>query len=194
VATAKASQLIPCSPSSTLDRVIPPLNEFIRTIVNVTQSLPVTLLSAMILLDRLKSKLPTRACGIAETCHRVFLAALILANKILFDVPIKNQVWSECSSIYSLAEVNLMEKQFLSLLGFQLALTEDSLWYQINSAVMSNVILNHAVMHRASHSSLAAFPFHPLINMGGHSAHLMAGHPSGSYHPNYINTYENIHW
>jgi hypothetical protein len=131
VAVVKASQLIPCSTTSQADRLIPTLSEFVRNVINSTQTLPVTLFAAMILLDRLKTQLPGRAYGSAETCHRVFMAALILANKLLFDVPIKNQIWSECSSIYSLDEINLMEKQFLSLLAFKLHLNEEMLWHQI---------------------------------------------------------------
>jgi len=103
----------------------------------------VTILTSLVLLDRLKSKLPSRACGSPETCHRVFLAALILANKLLYDVPMKNLVWSECSALYSVAEINLMEKQFLALISFKLTVTEDELWHQYN------FIFNHWHHHDA---------------------------------------------
>jgi len=54
--------------------------------------------------------------GMHCTCHRVFLASLILAAKYLNDQSPKNKHWSAHSTVFSVGEVNLMEKQLLSLL------------------------------------------------------------------------------
>lgn len=54
--------------------------------------------------------------GMHCTCHRVFLATLIVAAKYLNDQSPKNKHWSAHSQIFSVGEVNLMEKQLLSLL------------------------------------------------------------------------------
>ena len=61
------------------------------------------------------------------TCHRVFLATLIVAAKYLNDQSPKNKHWSAHSSVFSVGEVNLMEKQLLSLLDFDLRITEADL-------------------------------------------------------------------
>ncbi|KAF9199833.1 hypothetical protein BGZ59_003675, partial [Podila verticillata] len=61
------------------------------------------------------------------TCHRVFLATLIVAAKYLNDQSPKNKHWSAHSQIFSVGEVNLMEKQLLSLLDFDLRITETDL-------------------------------------------------------------------
>lgn len=50
------------------------------------------------------------------TCHRVFLASLIVAAKYLNDQSPKNKHWSAHSTVFSVGEVNLMEKQLLALL------------------------------------------------------------------------------
>lgn len=61
--------------------------------------------------------------GMHCTCHRVFLATLIVAAKYLNDQSPKNKHWSAHSQIFSVGEVNLMEKQLLSLLVSTLSLS-----------------------------------------------------------------------
>lgn len=50
------------------------------------------------------------------TCHRVFLSTLIVTAKYVNDTSPKNRHWARYSSVFSVAEVNLMEKQLLVLL------------------------------------------------------------------------------
>lgn len=61
------------------------------------------------------------------TRHRVFLAALICAAKYLNDSSPKNKHWQRYAALFSLAEVNLMEKQLLYLLDYDLRVTEPEL-------------------------------------------------------------------
>lgn len=75
----------------------------------------------------LPSRLSSNNPGMHCTCHRVFLATLIVAAKYLNDQSPKNKHWSAHSSVFSVGEVNLMEKQLLSLLDFDLRITEADL-------------------------------------------------------------------
>lgn len=60
----------------------------------------------------------------ACTRHRVFLAALICAAKYLNDSSPKNKHWQRYCTYFSLPEVNLMEKQLLYLLDYNLRAEE----------------------------------------------------------------------
>ncbi|KAJ3327284.1 hypothetical protein HDU76_012076 [Blyttiomyces sp. JEL0837] len=59
------------------------------------------------------------------TGHRIFLASVVVACKYLHDHPIKNKSWSaHTQHRFSLAEINLMERQFLYLIDFDLELQD----------------------------------------------------------------------
>jgi len=147
--------------------------------VNFSKTLPVTLLCAFVLLERLQKELPAKAYGSAETCHRVFMAALILTNKLLFDVPIKNQDWAKYSQIYSLLEVNLMEKQFLTLIRFNIHLTDEVLWLQM-SATMGGW-LSYKKTHWRDSSTMRMDDSHKVKKMMDHHRHEGAS-PSRTNH------------
>jgi hypothetical protein len=60
------------------------------------------------------------------TAHRLFLAALIIASKFSNDICPRNKSWVHASAgLFEIDEVNLMEKQFLFLLDFDLMFDEE---------------------------------------------------------------------
>ncbi|KAK4135030.1 cyclin [Trichocladium antarcticum] len=122
------------------DGVLPSIEDFITQLVVSSNVQVPTLMSTLVYLNRLKSRLQPMAKGLRCTTHRIFLASLILAAKYLNDSSPKNKHWATYSVVstqahhfgFSRTEVNLMEKQLLFLLDWDLRITEDDLYASLD--------------------------------------------------------------
>lgn len=121
---------------------LPTLEQFIKNLVRSSNVQVPTLMSTLVYLGRLKASLRHDAKGLRCTAHRIFLACLILAAKYLNDSSPKNKHWAAYTKIklhenlptfgFSTTEVNLMEKQLLLLLKWNLRITEDDLYRELD--------------------------------------------------------------
>ncbi|KAK7544373.1 cyclin [Phyllosticta citribraziliensis] len=144
-APASSKQLPPTPPATPpqnadpLDRRLPSVEAFITSLVERSHVGVATLMTSLVYLARLKSRLPNEAKGMRCTVHRIFLASLILAAKNLNDSSPKNKHWARYTTVrgfdhfgFSLTEVNLMEKQLLFLLDWELRVSRDDLYQHLD--------------------------------------------------------------
>ncbi|KAF9510763.1 hypothetical protein BS47DRAFT_1299839 [Hydnum rufescens UP504] len=115
--------------SSSMDTVsrdnwLPELEDFIYCVCSRSKVQVPTLVCTIIFLNRLRTKLPAKATGVPGTAHRLFLASLIAAAKYANDSSPRNKNWVRYAELFDLSEVNLMEKQLLFLLDFDLGFDE----------------------------------------------------------------------
>ncbi|KAI8341981.1 hypothetical protein BC941DRAFT_466877 [Chlamydoabsidia padenii] len=106
--------------------VIPPLQDFIDLLARRSRTRTGTALVAMTLLGRLSQRLGlVTTTGLASAPQRIFLASLIISTKLIHDTSPKNKHWlAFANGYFELDEINLMEKQFLTLMDFNLSISD----------------------------------------------------------------------
>ncbi|KAI9293486.1 hypothetical protein K502DRAFT_325313 [Neoconidiobolus thromboides FSU 785] len=123
----------PLTPLCPGNSPLPKLSTFVRNLIIRSRVQPATLFGTMVYLERLKSKFQNIIAKHECAPHRIMLAALIVAGKFLNDSSPKNKHWANYSQIFHICDINLMEKQMLEYLHFNLIVTEEELMKQYNS-------------------------------------------------------------
>lgn len=107
------------------------LDAFLTNIMARTRITTSTLITAFFYLERLKLFHP-KCKGSSGSGHRLFLAAIILAAKYMYDDTFDNTAWATVSSgLFDLEQVNHMEREMLNFLEFKLFIRSFE-WIQFN--------------------------------------------------------------
>ncbi|KAG8828167.1 hypothetical protein FRC19_009251 [Serendipita sp. 401] len=134
-----------------------PLNVFIVRLIKDSKVRAPTLCYTLIVLDRLKAKLPDVAQGMRCTRHRIFLAALIVASKYLNDSTPKNKHWAHyADGLFETCEITLMEKQMLGLIDFDLRVTEQDIIERLAPLICPKPVVSPSTL------AVPAMPITPI--------------------------------
>ncbi|EDK39241.2 hypothetical protein PGUG_03339 [Meyerozyma guilliermondii ATCC 6260] len=125
-------QVLPCGntlePIPGKDRTLPSLMTFLTKLVRYTNVYTGTLMATLVLLNRLKTKLPKNPQGLACTRHRILLSCLILSAKFHNDSSPKNIHWAKYTEgLFSVKDINLMERQLLYLLNWNVEVSNEEM-------------------------------------------------------------------
>lgn len=125
--TESVISIIP-EPISSHKGKLPTLREFIVKLIDYTNVYTPTLVMTLCYLNRLSLKLPPHATGMPSTRHRIFLSCLILSAKNHNDSSPLNKHWTKYTDgLFTLQDVNLMERQLLALLDWDIVIREEEL-------------------------------------------------------------------
>lgn len=127
--TTSASENSP--PLTESGKRMPKLVDFIAYALYRTRLNDAIVHSALLLLTRLKQRYPT-ARGTSSSPHRLFLSALMLASKMSMDDTYSNKSWVIVGqNLFSLSEVNRMERELFGFLNSNCYVTKEELkaWY-----------------------------------------------------------------
>lgn len=131
-------QVIPCKDDKNAKvanngKPLPSLMTFINKLVRYTNVYTGTLMTTLVYLDRLKRRLPKTAQGLPCTRHRIFLSCLVLASKFHNDSLPKNIHWANYTDgLFTLKDLNLMERQLLYLLNWDMRVTSEQMCVQLD--------------------------------------------------------------
>src|SRR5579862_8594169 len=105
----------------------PTLRDFIRSVSTASLVPTATLLCSTVYIKSVITNLdPSTTKKVKSTGHRMFLAAVMLASKFLNDRAPRATDWVYyAGGFFSLEDVNLMERQFLRILRWDLRINFD---------------------------------------------------------------------
>ncbi|ORX94385.1 hypothetical protein K493DRAFT_187629, partial [Basidiobolus meristosporus CBS 931.73] len=109
--------------NSTDSSVGPAFHAFCQKVIVRSEADPPTILLALKYIQRLKKYCPG-VTGEKGSEYRLFVAALILAHKVLDDHTYTNLTWSQISRI-PIERINHLEREFLKSIQFDLYVSEE---------------------------------------------------------------------
>ncbi|RHZ55455.1 hypothetical protein Glove_415g17 [Diversispora epigaea] len=113
--------VLQCSQRSLKNASLPNLLHFIKDITNKSRISKMTMIVGLIYVHRLKKTLPPQARGDFDTPYKIFLSTILVASKYLSDHSLQNKTIADITDgLYTVKDVNTMERSFLGLLKYDL--------------------------------------------------------------------------
>ncbi|KAF5355148.1 hypothetical protein D9756_005453 [Leucocoprinus leucothites] len=98
---------------------------FIAYALHRTKLHPAVTYAALVLLQRLKARFPTAR---GSSGHRLFISAFMIASKVICDDTYSNKSWAiVAQGMFSLREVNQMEREMCGYLDWEITVDNDVL-------------------------------------------------------------------
>ncbi len=108
-----------CFPPNASKQPLVSLQTFVHTLLRHSNATVSIALLALIYLQRLVQRLQTSNSALAQCPRRMFLGALVLANKYHLERVPSNRAWSKLTGL-PLTHINQVEAEFLALISYQL--------------------------------------------------------------------------
>ncbi|KAJ1722976.1 PHO85 cyclin-1 [Coemansia erecta] len=137
-ATMAAAAAAPVILASSSKQMLPAIEVFVRSVTSTLNIKTAVMVTALVYVERLGKRLPRSATGAPDTPYRVFLAALLLADKFWSDhaVRAKNLV-AAANGAFGQREIAAMERAMLKLLSFNLYVSADDIRQHANKIGVS---------------------------------------------------------
>lgn len=141
-----------------------PFTSFVTKVLTRAEVSIPTLLVTLVYINRAK---PHLQIALEEwACERVFLGALVIANKYLNDSTLKNVQWAFCTGVFGKRDIGRIEREFLQVLDFELSISEDDILSHHDSL---SVIALPISRHRHQRHLARATTTQPLYHQGDHN-------------------------
>nr|GAT43258.1 predicted protein [Mycena chlorophos] len=95
---------------------------FVRSVMARAQATPATMLTSLVYVERIGPRVQIRRAHYAF--ERIFLGALLVADKYTNDSTIRNRDWALCTRLFRVRHLQLIERGFLKSLHWDLRVTE----------------------------------------------------------------------
>lgn len=103
-----------------------PLETYIKRVLKLTRSEPQCALMAVVYIERMKNTCP--GLEISQTnVRRIVFTAMLIASKVIQDIPYNNKFWAAISGTYAVNKVNKMEIDMLMLMDWKTNVDEKEL-------------------------------------------------------------------
>ncbi|KAJ7453545.1 hypothetical protein B0H11DRAFT_2200889, partial [Mycena galericulata] len=131
---------------------------FVSLVLSRAEVAPATVLVALVYVARAR---PHLSIALEEwALERVFLGALITASKYTNDSTLKNVHWALCTGVFGKRDVGRIEREFLDVLDWELAVSEADLLAHHEGIAVASGAAHRA--HFPAKSAPAPAPAHHL--------------------------------